>query len=1123
MFASRPSAGIRRIFPFLRDVAPHLLHPFPPQNLAGLTLAIDATLISSRFHFADDPHPARHLYGFLRLIRALRSADARAIMVFDHPLGRDVASRNPAKMHEAERRRGARRLMAARAVLERRRHARIRRLSVLVERYHALGPGEARGVHLVLRAAFWNERREELLRRRRGSDDDEEDEQGYSFLSSIDALTDDARGSFGLDEMRAGSGSSSSALQEVPGPDTTAPPTDGSGGWDDHVSNEIWEELIEEDEQLALAANMLSLRSLEGLLDHQPQQHSKAPADARPTETSTTAETEQQQQVPPELVELAMQFHELRREFERLHFRIRPSFLSDEDQALAGMTEQQSPTMATATENGVAESKNQTELTASEAQIHATMLTRYAAAAASGVSGTSIVGREEDVQDLEVDGQGLVQAAEAIRESSAGADAVAEPDVDEPVESKDDAGATLDSESEETIGKAEGQGDPQLSADGVVAASLGAAPETAPIVEDLVSPDLDHMHTRSSALSRSYDRASSPLRPSMIIDCAHLCALMGVPVLFTSRGASSTPTPVEHTSLPKTTTTAPPKTLAIPGAAWSGPAAPLRARAHEAEALAAQLVRAGVADVVASEDSDVLMYDVPMLRGLLGGGGAQSGFRGMSWVDAREVRRFLFAGRGTGEVGPVGSVEEVVGEDERPEEGLGSEAGAEGDDEAVTSATAKRTPVDEDEINRRQFHEFALLLGTDFNRTIPGVGPKIAYKLIKEHGDITSILRLRNAVSKDKTPLSSSSSSTSQKEKATPQTTLAKQVLQYRYALPASLTRREYRQELSQARAVFNHPPAVYHSLARLRRWKNGEDYYDWTAARGGGGRGADPIGDLPMLGAVGGAGRGGSTATGGTARELRARRKEVLLRARARAEEEWRRETLARLFAKYGVRRIPEEARGASSHHGTSAVLGDVVGQGVDSLPNLGFGAVGFAEDHEAAQQSLVMSLLTEGGDGDRDSAAPAPADREAGSDQGGGGGFGADLFGESAVPSAKLALKMVVKTGRSIRGRASGGATPRSTVKKSRAAAAALTAPESDTASSAEWTPGLVTPPSTTTRRTRATARKTKSATGETAASGPKTRKRSSSTSTSKSARAAALDLHPDALGVRADEVPA
>jgi len=39
---------------------------------------------------------------------------------------------------------------------------------------------------------------------------------------------------------------------------------------------------------------------------------------------------------------------------------------------------------------------------------------------------------------------------------------------------------------------------------------------------------------------------------------------------------------------------------------------------HEAEALGAALVTAGLADVVVSEDSDVLLYDVAMLRNVTG-------------------------------------------------------------------------------------------------------------------------------------------------------------------------------------------------------------------------------------------------------------------------------------------------------------------------------------------------------------------------------------------------------------------------------------------------------------------------------------------------------------------------
>ncbi|MGM0716526.1 MAG: flap endonuclease-1, partial [Halobacteriota archaeon] len=38
----------------------------------------------------------------------------------------------------------------------------------------------------------------------------------------------------------------------------------------------------------------------------------------------------------------------------------------------------------------------------------------------------------------------------------------------------------------------------------------------------------------------------------------------------------------------------------------------------------------------------------------------------------------------------------------------------------------------------------AILMGTDFNEGIPGIGPKTAVKLIREHGDLSGALEARN-------------------------------------------------------------------------------------------------------------------------------------------------------------------------------------------------------------------------------------------------------------------------------------------------------------------------------------------------------------------------------------------
>ncbi|KAK0192802.1 PIN domain-like protein [Armillaria mellea] len=100
---------------------------------------------------------------------------------------------------------------------------------------------------------------------------------------------------------------------------------------------------------------------------------------------------------------------------------------------------------------------------------------------------------------------------------------------------------------------------------------------------------------------------------------------------------------------------------------------------YEAEALACALVSHGFADYVASEDTDVIVYEVPLLRNI------------------------------TNQAGPLVV---VSGSDVR--EGL--------------------------RLSRTSFVDFALLLGTDFSERIRNVGPMRAYKFIKEHGTIEGVV-----------------------------------------------------------------------------------------------------------------------------------------------------------------------------------------------------------------------------------------------------------------------------------------------------------------------------------------------------------------------------------------------
>lgn len=100
---------------------------------------------------------------------------------------------------------------------------------------------------------------------------------------------------------------------------------------------------------------------------------------------------------------------------------------------------------------------------------------------------------------------------------------------------------------------------------------------------------------------------------------------------------------------------------------------------YEAEGLASSIVRHGHADFVASEDTDVLVYQVPLLRRI----GNRDGSFGL--IDGAEVRKAL-------------------------------------------------------DLTDPGYIDFALLLGTDFTERIPQIGPARALNFMKKHGSIENIL-----------------------------------------------------------------------------------------------------------------------------------------------------------------------------------------------------------------------------------------------------------------------------------------------------------------------------------------------------------------------------------------------
>ena len=101
---------------------------------------------------------------------------------------------------------------------------------------------------------------------------------------------------------------------------------------------------------------------------------------------------------------------------------------------------------------------------------------------------------------------------------------------------------------------------------------------------------------------------------------------------------------------------------------------------YEAEAVAAALVLGGQADYVASEDTDVLVYNAPLIRNI------------------------------ANRQGPL----------------------------VLMSGPDIRTQLD---LTNDRFIDFALLLGTDFSDRIKNVGPARAFKFIREHGTIEEVLK----------------------------------------------------------------------------------------------------------------------------------------------------------------------------------------------------------------------------------------------------------------------------------------------------------------------------------------------------------------------------------------------
>ncbi|KAJ3901885.1 PIN domain-like protein [Lentinula edodes] len=120
--------GVLGLTPFIQKTCPEVIKRLPDrlQGFSGKKIVLDGTLLTQRFHFAQIPHPRRHVLGWYRLIKELEQYSVEAICVFDGK------GRNLAKAQEALRRKNAQRLAAARAVIENERLSRLNRISSAV-------------------------------------------------------------------------------------------------------------------------------------------------------------------------------------------------------------------------------------------------------------------------------------------------------------------------------------------------------------------------------------------------------------------------------------------------------------------------------------------------------------------------------------------------------------------------------------------------------------------------------------------------------------------------------------------------------------------------------------------------------------------------------------------------------------------------------------------------------------------------------------------------------------------------------------------------------------------------------------------------------------------------------
>ncbi|PWN40518.1 PIN domain-like protein [Ceraceosorus guamensis] len=288
---------------------------------------------------------------------------------------------------------------------------------------------------------------------------------------------------------------------------------------------------------------------------------------------------------------------------------------------------------------------------------------------------------------------------------------------------------------------------------------------------------LQEMTQAHDVITTGYKRATRPLPPNLSQTAAELCSLHGVPVIWTGSGVAGVQRP------------------------------------GEAEALCAEIVKQGFADAVVSEDSDTLLYDVPMLRGALGGP--------LQMVDAQAVRRAFFPPERLASTSSAHHIQEI---------GTQSHDADSTSDSPLVSVTGGAISLEGDMESSARFMELALLCGTDFNRTVPSISIKRGLQFIREYGRIERILQPAEG---DKELLRSPI-----KEKGTQ--LLPEQGRKVKAPLPPAkfvppdgLSIAEYKQELTSAKRVFKRRPTLHRDRKTLQAWSAAPRSQEWNSPDG--------------------------------------------------------------------------------------------------------------------------------------------------------------------------------------------------------------------------------------------------------------------------------------------------